>query len=358
MHKLPHLLLLFLVSFAVASAPRTALVIGNSNYAPFPTLTNPVNDAHDIAEKLELLDFEVILKTDLGRKAMRDAIRQFGNKLKQKGGAGIFFYAGHGAQAAGKNYLIPVDADIQAGYELPDESVAAELLLRALEDAGNPLNIVVLDACRNNPFPASSRSGGKGLARMEGGRGTLIAFSTGPGDVAMDGEGRNSPYTKHLLQHMTETGLSIEQVFKRVRVDVENETNGRQTTWESSSLRGDFYFVPELQKQVAQTSPATPVFNQTIATNNTTRTTESTTSRIETAITEDNALGKSSLTIYTNPQEAKIRILNLDREYHPGIRLKPGDYNIEVSKDGYYSKKQWIAIDQKNQQVQVTLVPD
>ncbi len=358
----------FLGAVPSYAAPKTALVIGNSNYQSSP-LTNPANDAADIAEKLRYLGFEVFDKFDLNRKQMRNAIREFGQTLKQKGGAGIFFYAGHGIQVKGENYLIPIGADIQSEFEVPDESVQANLLLRALEDAGNPLNIVVLDACRDNPFARSFRSSAKGLARMEGGVGTLIAYSTGPGNVAMDGEGRNSPYTKYLLKYMTQTGLSIEQVFKRVRVGVEKDSGGRQIPWESSSLRNDFYFVPEPAVQLtAETSQTQAKKTTPKAVNHATKISVSETraknnSLIATALmgnfsdTNSQTSSGYKLTIYTNPGSAQIRILNLDKKYHSGISLEPGDYNIEISKEGYLSKKQWVTIDQENVEMQITLVP-
>jgi hypothetical protein len=358
---IPQILLFFLTT-AVNAGPKTALIIGNSQYESSP-LTNPANDAADISEKLELLGFEVLQKTNLTRKQMRNAIREYAKKLQTKGGTGIFFYAGHGMQVSGKNYLIPVGAEIQSEFEVPDESVEADLLLRALDDAKNPLNIVVLDACRDNPFARSFRSSAKGLARMEGGTGTLIAYSTGPGNVAMDGNGRNSPYTKHLLKNMTQTGLSIEQVFKRVRVGVEEDSAGRQTPWETSSLRGDFYFVPEPIQTASQPQLQTiqktaepkpePIIEANLvdpgAKTNKTLPTNSTNS--------DPNNDTYKLTIYTNPQTAQIRILNFEKSYQNGMELTPGDYNVEISGEGYISKKQWITIDQDHVSLQVTLVP-
>ncbi len=367
MKKIILVVLFFVQTLAVSAGSKTALVIGNSNYESIP-LANPVNDAVDIAKKLKSLGFEVIHKDNLTRKQMRNIIRKFGEKLKTKGGTGIFFYAGHGMQVSGKNYLIPIGADIQSEFEVPDESVEADLLLRALDDAKNPLNIVVLDACRDNPFSRSFRSTIKGLARMEGGTGTLIAYSTGPGNVAMDGQGRNSPYTKHLLKYMTQTGLSIEQVFKRVRVGVEEDSEGKQTPWETSSLRGDFYFVPESiqntsivknqkhkkikieQKPVieAKISEPIPARNNKPETN--------TNTLISNFNNPDKAAYK--LTIYTNPEAAQVRFLNLKQTYQNGMELTPGDYNIEISRDGFISKKQWITIDQDHFELQVTLVPE
>ncbi len=366
MKYLAQLLLLFFLALSANAGPKTALIIGNSSYASSP-LTNPTNDAADIAKNLELLGFEVLHKDNLTRKQMRSSIREFGKKLKAKGGAGIFFYAGHGMQVSGKNYLIPIGAEIQSEFEVPDESVEADLVLRALEDAGNPLNIVVLDACRDNPFARSFRSAAKGLARMEGGSGTLIAYSTGPGNVAMDGEGRNSPYTKHLLKYMMQTGLSIEQVFKRVRVGVEDDSGGRQTPWETSSLRDDFYFVPEPIQQASRLSKpqsvqeaVEPQLNPIIKTN-----LVEPGIRINTTLPASNLMinfnetdnNDHKLTIYTNPATAQVRILNAEKPYQRGMTLTPGDYNVEVSKEGYLSKKQWITMDQDDIKIQVTLVP-
>ncbi len=238
---------------------RTALVIGNSDYSIAP-LANPVNDATDMAATLERLGFQVDLRLNLDRRGMRSAIREFGNKLKA-GGVGLFYYAGHGVQVEGRNYLIPLAAEIRAADEVVDEAIDAGLVMRKMESAGNPVNIVILDACRDNPFVRDFRSLERGLAKMEGPLGSLIAYATAPGDTALDGEGRNGLYTKHLLAAMTEPGLSIEQVFKRVRNGVRRETGGEQIPWEESSLTGDFYFIPPSgdAPATAATPPPPPV---------------------------------------------------------------------------------------------------
>ncbi|MBN2701468.1 MAG: caspase family protein, partial [Methylothermaceae bacterium] len=230
------------VSSATALERRTALVLGNGDYRIAP-LDNPVNDARDMAATLERLGFEVDLRLNLDRKGMRAAIREFGEKLSQ-GGVGLFYYAGHGVQIAGRNYLVPLGTEIHAADEVIDEAVDAGLVMRKMESAGNPVNIVILDACRDNPFVRSYRSLERGLAKMEGPLGSLIAYATAPGDTALDGEGRNGVYTKHLLEAMTRPGLPLEQVFKRVRNGVRRQTDGRQIPWEESSLTGDFYFIP------------------------------------------------------------------------------------------------------------------
>ncbi len=172
---------------------------------------------------------------------MRQAIRKFGHKIKS-GGVGLFYYAGHGMQVNGTNYLIPVGADIQTEEEVVDEAVDASLILRKMHAAGNPLNIVILDACRDNPFARSFRSTSRGLTRMDVPGGAFVAYATAPGQVAADGSGSNGIYTKHLLTNISKPGLSIEQVFKKVRIQVMGETADKQVPWDVSSLTGDFYF--------------------------------------------------------------------------------------------------------------------
>ena len=225
---------------------RVALVVGNGGYAPdnIPALANPVNDAKLMAGALETNGFEVRLVTDADQAAMRDAIEAFGERLERAGGdaVGLFYYAGHGVEVRGRNYLIPIGAEIGRAVEFQTDAVPAEWVLSWMEAAGNRLNMVILDACRNNPF-GEHRGGSQGLAQMDAPSGTLIAYSAAPGQVAVDGQGENSPYTAALAQALAEPGLKVEDVFKRVRVAVETATNARQTPWESSSLRGDFYFV-------------------------------------------------------------------------------------------------------------------
>lgn len=219
---------------------RHALVIGNSAYKTSP-LKNPVNDARDFAEALKKLGFDVILKENADQRTMEKAIGKFGRQLRG-GGAGLFYFAGHGMQVNGRNYLIPVDVEIESESDVKYESVDAGRVLGKMEDAGNELNIVILDACRNNPFARSFRSSVSGLARMDAPQGTLIAYATAPESVAADGSGRNGTFTKHLLTQMHTPGLTVEQVLKRVRVGVIRETKKRQIPWVSTSMTGDFYF--------------------------------------------------------------------------------------------------------------------
>lgn len=220
---------------------RTALVIGNGGYANAP-LKNPVNDAADMAAALKSLGFEVLSYTNLDQNAMKRAIRDFGRKLHTNGSIGLFYYAGHGVQVRGVNYLIPIGASVNSEEEVEYEGVDAGLVLAQMEAAKNAMNIVILDACRNNPFARSYRSGEQGLAQINAPSGTLIAYSTAPGSVAADGTGRNGLYTQELLKQIRTSGRSIEEVFKQVRISVRRLTTEKQTPWESSSLTGEFYF--------------------------------------------------------------------------------------------------------------------
>jgi uncharacterized caspase-like protein len=232
---------------------RIALVIGNADYA-FGALKNPVNDARAVAHSLESLGFEVRLKENAGRGAMIDAVREFSIHAKDYR-VRVFYYAGHGVQVKGKNYLVPVDANIQTESDLATSSADLNELLDRMGQISAGLNIVILDACRNNPFSNSNFVGpdgrllrfrgsvSSGLAPVEAPQGTLVAFATAPGSIAMDGGNfGNSLYTKHLLANISVAGLPVEQLFKRVRLVVTAETKRLQIPWESSSLTGDFCF--------------------------------------------------------------------------------------------------------------------
>lgn len=220
---------------------RVALVIGNGAYDVGP-LRNPTNDARDVAKALTQIGFEVIHKENLTQNEMKRAIRGFGEKLRG-GGVGLFYFAGHGIQVNGQNYLIPVGATINSEHEVEYESVDLGLVLAQMENAQNELNLLILDACRNNPFARSFRSSNRGLAPIIAPSGTLIAYATAPGSVASDGSGVNGLYTEALLVALRVPGLKIEDVFKRVRVALEEKTGGKQVPWESTSLTGDFYFI-------------------------------------------------------------------------------------------------------------------
>jgi hypothetical protein len=240
---------------------RTALVIGNSQY-DVGRLKNPVNDATDIASSLRRHGFAVVLKKNARQQEMEEAIRNFGRQLK-RGGVGLFFYAGHGVQINGRNYLIPIGDRIEKETDAKYQAIDAEMVLDEMASAGNPMNIVILDACRDNPLGRSLRSAGRGLAIIsDAPRGTFITYSTSPGKTAADGDGRNSPYTAALLKSISEPGLPIEQLFKKVRQRLSKETGNRQIPWELSSLQGDFYFTPGRTNRVVadiEDKEATPI---------------------------------------------------------------------------------------------------
>jgi len=228
-------------SFAAA---RLALVLGNGDYE-FGRLRNPVNDANLMTQSLRDVGFTVFEYKNADARTMKRAIVKFGKSLEEAGedAVGLVYYAGHGFQYNGENYMIPIGAEIQSEIDVDIEGVRASTLLAALDRAGNRLNMVILDACRNNPFGVSTRSAANGLARMDAPTGTLVAYSTAPGNVAIDGQGRNSPYTRALARAIKSPGASVEDVFKTVRVSVMERTNDQQVPWEASSLTGDFFFV-------------------------------------------------------------------------------------------------------------------
>ena len=253
MRRLVTVVALFFVVFgatkiatAAVPEPRVALVIGNGTYENFP-LANPVNDALLMGETLRLLGFDVIERIDATQREMKLAIFELGDRLEAAGkdAVGLFFYAGHGVQVDGQNYLIPLNAEISKERHVAIEAVGASWVLSQMEFAGNRVNFVILDACRNNPLTRGFRSQLRGLARMNAPTGSLVAYSTGPGEVAVDGEGANSPYTLALSRVMQTPGLPAEKVFKLVRDAVREATNDEQTPWEESSMTGaDFYFKP------------------------------------------------------------------------------------------------------------------
>jgi carboxyl-terminal processing protease len=236
-----------LLAQGASAEPRVALVIGNSHYgAEIGALPNPVNDAGLMAQALQQTGFTVIKVTDADQKKMKRAIADFGDKLSAAGptATGLFFYAGHGVQVNGTNYLVPVGADISKAADVDIESVSADTVLQQMEFAGSRVNIVVLDACRNNPLQRGLRSITRGLAPMDAAQGTFIAYSTAPGSVAADGSGANSPYTKALASTIVQPGVGIEEAFREVRASTMQATGNKQIPWDSSSLTAPFFFKP------------------------------------------------------------------------------------------------------------------
>ncbi|MDM8524989.1 SUMF1/EgtB/PvdO family nonheme iron enzyme [Desulfococcaceae bacterium HSG8] len=284
-----------------AFAEKHALVIGNGSYKTFP-LGTPVNDADAIASTLGKLGFSVVKKTDASHYEMEKAIREFGSRLGTDDTA-LFYFSGHGSQVDGINYLIPVKAGIESPDEIRFKSVPADIVLAKMETSGSRVNIVILDACRNAPSKAKSIIN-QGLAPMTAPQGTFIAYATAPGTVAWTGKGSESIYTKHLVNAMKVPGLKIEDMFKKVRMSVVDETSHKkkpQVPWESSCLMGDFYF--------ADSSGAVI------------RTPEK----------------ETSLTVRPNVSDAAVWI-NGKKMGTGSLRfapLSPGDYRIKVTRDGY-----------------------
>jgi hypothetical protein len=246
--------------------PRVALVIGNSDYgAEMGKLPNPANDAALMAKTLKQVGFDVITVTNADQNKMKQAIKEFGRKLTSAGAqtTGLFFYAGHGLQFDGENYLIPVHAAIEQEGDVDVEAIPASMVLKQMDFSGASVNIVILDACRNNPLARSMRSTGGGLAEMkERPTGSFIAYSTAPGQTAVDGKGKNSPYTEALAAAILTPGAGIEDVFRNVRGKVLKVTDQKQVPWDASSLTAPFYFMPgsaNASKPVATTdTPSTP----------------------------------------------------------------------------------------------------
>ncbi len=225
---------------------RYALVIGNSSYKYVSPLRNAEHDANDMAEELKRSNFDVIKVINGDYNQMRDAFRKFHEKLStgpKDQTVGLFYYAGHGIQNQGENYLVPVEANVQYEDDIPRTCMPVQRIIMAnMERSNSRINIMILDACRNNPFPSGYRSADAGLAEIRRAKGSFIAYATAPGSVASDGDGRNGLYTQELLNAMRKPGMTIEQVFKEVRKNVLRLSGDRQYTWDSSNIIGDFYF--------------------------------------------------------------------------------------------------------------------
>jgi tetratricopeptide (TPR) repeat protein len=303
---------------------RVALVIGNAAYVNIRPLSNPSNDATDIAQVLQGLGFEVILLKNAGQQQMDVAVGEFSRKLRQSD-VGLFYYAGHAVQVGKKNYLIPIDAKINKDENINSVSVPLEKILGGMANSGNSINLVLLDACRDNPFPANWRSvwesNSRGLASVTA-EGTLISFATSPDEKALDGDGRNSPYTASVLQHIGEPGLPVELMFKKVRQSVSERTGKKQRTSEENYLIGDFIFKPRdidftpSSSKAQISTPINPVNFPATAS--------------ETAALEFFNRGQKKLRDYTNNRYNEEAIL----EYSQAIKLKP-DYAAAYYYRGY-----------------------
>lgn len=262
--------LLVLVTPAL-SEKRVALVIGNAAYTNAGALENPANDANDMADALEAIGFIVIRALDVDRRTFDDKVRAFSVALEEADDA-VFFYAGHGLQVGGQNYLIPVDAELKTERDLDFEALPLRFVLRQMElQREGKTNVVFLDACRDNPLARNlarsmgtrSASIGRGLAQVKTGVGTFIAFSTQPGNVALDGVGRNSPFAKALLARIREPDLSLAGMMIDVRNDVLASTGGKQVPWDHSALTGEFYFTRGALQTPAAATATEPVTSET-----------------------------------------------------------------------------------------------
>ena len=257
-------------TLALADAGRrVALVVGNGAYQNAPALPNPPNDARAVAQALRDLDFEVIEATNLDQPAMLDQVDEFSARL-EGAEAGLFYYAGHGLQVGGENYLVPIDARLQREAQVRLQTLPLQTVLATME-VTVPTRIVLLDACRDNPLAqqlkrsmgaSRSQAVGQGLAEVRTAVGTLIAYATGPGDVAADGQGEHSPFTGALLDHIGTPGLEVRVLLSRVREEVLEQTSKRQVPWDSSSLLGEFYFNLAPQPTAPVTASPTPATSQ------------------------------------------------------------------------------------------------
>ena len=262
------LLLCLLLPSAAMAQKRVALVIGNSAYQSTSPLTNPRNDATDIAAALKKLGFQVIEGFDLDKASFDRTVRDFANTLSGAN-VGVFFYAGHGLQVAGQNYLVPVDAKLSTGAALDWEMVRLDLVQRTMERE-TETNVLFLDACRDNPLGRNlaramgTRSAeiGRGLAAAEAGVGTLISFSTQPGNAALDGSGRNSPFAGALVRRLGTSSDDLSALLIDVRNDVRKETQNQQVPWEHSAMTGRFYFNPSAPATaLSPVAPSSPQGN-------------------------------------------------------------------------------------------------
>ena len=292
-------------AISAGNQPRVALLIGNGAYRGIPALDNPSNDAVLIKRKLERVGFRTELVTDANKTEMEKAILDFGKRLAGAGrnAVGLFYYAGHGVQSGEGNYLIPLhDKEIITGKDLDIQAVRAQLILERMKKARNALNIVILDACRNNPFSDGTRAATRGLTRMDAPPDTLVAYSAGPGEVADDGEGEHSPFAAALATALDQPGLKVEEIFKSVRVKVLKDTENRQTPWEESSLTRDFYFRPQADE-----------------------------------------LQGRPFTVVVDPAGARVRILNIQPPYRAGMKLPAGEYRVEASASGYETEVEVVS---------------
>jgi|GEM_PF-511552 len=387
----------------ISGERRLALIIGNSDYDSTP-LKNPVNDANDMADTLRLLDFDVTLKLDLDAPGMSRAVDEFKQQLAQEKSIGFFYYAGHGVQIDGTNYLIPVNSDIGDEVDVQYKSTPAGSVLAKMQSVNEGLNIIVLDACRNNPFPSTIRSASRGLARKNAPDGSIIIYSTAPGTVAEDGRGRNGTFTEHFMKHLKEPGLSLSTTIRRTRRGVKKATNNRQVPWDSSNLTEDRYILlPKVQKAdlkkiegdawieaLMVNTPAQiqsfidrfpkgtyidaaklrldDLTNQGVQVSslqkvpNLPLTGGDDITNIDPNIVAmipkkpEKPVFKPGVTIAVTPGDARIRIMNIVDKYKPGMKLpRNNNYDILVQREGYLPWREMVFIDEQTNIVEIKM---
>ncbi len=245
-------------------AKRDALIIGNANYRDSP-LTNPINDASDIGKVLTGLGFNTQLLLNANLNQITEAIKKHGEHVKKHKSIGLFYYAGHGVQLGWRNYLVPIGANIDTVNDIPAQCYELNTFLGILNSASNPMNIIMLDACRDNPFGKRLPVEQKGLSQFDAPNGSLLAYATAPGNVASDGSGKNGLYTECFLKEVTVPEAKIEDVMKRVRLNVRLKSKGRQVPWESTSLEEDFYFNKSSSNQDTSLKDKQEAFNEELA---------------------------------------------------------------------------------------------
>lgn len=256
-------LIMVMVFFTVGSATtlfadqqkRLALVIGNADYTHAPTLRNPARDAKAMSAKLKGLGFKVITVVNGTYRRMVTAREEFASELNQYN-VGLFYYSGHGVQYQGTNYLVPVNANIRRAVDIQFEALNASRVLADMQSSGTGVNIMILDACRNNPFVTQFRSLARGLSVVQAPAGSMVVYSTAPDQVALDGTGKDSPFTAALLRNISTPGISISDMLTSVFQQVQHETHGQQVPWESSSLTQPFYFASKPPAVASQKTPA------------------------------------------------------------------------------------------------------
>lgn len=383
------------VSGMASPERRVALVIGNGAYGD-AALRNPVNDARDVAVALGELGFEVDRLLDADQRAMEEAIAGFTRELDEEHVVGLFYFAGHGIELDGQNYLVPVDASISSESDVKYKAVNAGYVLDGMTRAGNGLNLMVLDACRNNPYARSFRSGSRGLVEMKPATGTLILYATEPGQLARDGEGRNGVFTEKLLEQLKRPGLSAEEVFKGTALGVHELTAGEQTPWQEGVILGHFVFRPASEQERMAKAAETGLAIED-------STSKSGAGSEEPALELElwrstEACGTSScyqaylrtfpdgtfvelarakleaiparadraaapeertccrLTVEVTPADARVRVMDIAPAYSPGMWIDPGRHRILVERDGYSSVDRWIEVTSPKHTETVSLV--